>query len=50
LDNRDSSEDDSVLGAPALGEAGAQKQFLAAPSLDLSASDKRALEHWIKHG
>jgi tetratricopeptide (TPR) repeat protein len=29
---------------------GAQKQFLTAARLDLSSSDKAALEHWIKHG
>ncbi len=30
--------------------AGAEKQFLIAAALDLSPSEKRAVEHWIKHG
>jgi hypothetical protein len=29
---------------------GAQKQFLTAARLDLTPSEKVAVEHWIKHG
>jgi len=50
VDNQDSSEDDSVLGVPALGKAGGRKRFATSASLGLSPSDKRVLEHWTKHG